>query len=97
MAQKKYGHWIKPIPSFRDYGQGQYRQGTEMDRKFFGFDLHVKLGTFYNSCNMEPFQTQVCDYDQIMVWMGTDRTGRVLHRRGKRQAPHYNFNGRFHS
>jgi hypothetical protein len=72
MAQKKYGHWIKPIPAFRDYGQGQYRQGTEMDRKFFGFDLHVKLGTFYNSCNMEPFQTQVCDYDQIMVWMGTD-------------------------
>jgi len=72
MAKTKYGHLIKTIPAFRDYGQGYYRQGTEMGREFFGYDLHVKLGTFYNSGIIQPYQTQVCDYDQIMIWMGTD-------------------------
>jgi hypothetical protein len=68
----KYGHWIKPIPAFKDFGQGSYRQGVEMDREFFGFDLNVRMGAFYNSGKLEPFQTQVCDYDQMMIWMGTD-------------------------
>jgi hypothetical protein len=72
MPQKKYSHWVKTIPSFKDYDQGNYRQGTEMNREFFGFDLNVKLGTYYNSGILEPFQTQVCDYDQMMIWIGSD-------------------------
>jgi len=72
MAQTKYGHLVKSIPPFKDYGPGFYRQGTEMSGKFFGYDLNFRYGTFYNSGNIEPFQTQVCRYDQIMLWMGTN-------------------------
>src|SRR3989304_8385754 len=72
MEQTKYGHLIKSIPPFTDYGQGSYRQGTEMNGKFFGYDLNLKYGTFYNSGNLEPLQTQVCDYDQMLIWMGTN-------------------------
>jgi len=72
MAQTKYGHWIKTIPPLRDYGQGNYRQGTEMDSEFFGYDLNVRLGTYYNSGILQPSRTQACDYDQMMIWMGTD-------------------------
>jgi ferredoxin len=68
----KYGHLIKPIPPFEDYGQGSYRQGTEMNGNFFGYDLNVRYGTFYDSGILEPNQTQVSDYDQYMVWMGAD-------------------------
>ncbi|HUT67501.1 MAG TPA: hypothetical protein VMW86_02990 [Dehalococcoidales bacterium] len=72
MAQTKYGHLVKSIPPFKDYAQGSYRQGAEMNGKFFGYDLNLKYGTFYNSGNLEPYQTQVCNYDQIMIWMGTN-------------------------
>ncbi|MBN2038922.1 MAG: hypothetical protein JW864_02705 [Spirochaetes bacterium] len=72
MAKTKYGHWIKPIPPFKDYGQGNFRQGTEMGKDFFGYDFNVKIGTFYNSGILQPEQTQVCDYDQMMIWIGTD-------------------------
>ena len=72
MVQTKYGHLIKSIPPFKDYGQGSYRQGTEMNGKLLGYDLNIKYGTFYNSGNLEPFRTQVCDYNQILIWMGTN-------------------------
>ncbi|MBN1190665.1 MAG: hypothetical protein JXA46_13005 [Dehalococcoidales bacterium] len=72
MAQTKYGHLVKTIPPFKDYGPGSYRQGTEMDGKFFGYDLNLRYGTFHNSGNILPCRTQVCDYDQMMVWMGTN-------------------------
>jgi hypothetical protein len=72
MAQTKYGHLVKSIPPFKDNGQGSYRQGTEMNGKFLGYDLNLRYGTFYNSGNLQPFETQVCDYDQILIWMGTN-------------------------
>jgi hypothetical protein len=72
MAQTKYGHLVKSIPPFKDNGQGFYRQGTEMNGKFLGYDLNLRYGTFYNSGNLQPFETQVCDYDQILIWMGTN-------------------------
>jgi hypothetical protein len=72
MAQTKYGHLMKTIPPFKDYGPGSYRQGTELNGKFFGYDLNLRYGTFYNSGRLLPDQTQVCDYDQMMIWMGTD-------------------------
>jgi hypothetical protein len=72
MAQLKYGHLMKTIPPFKDYGPGSYRQGTEMNGKFLGYDLNIKYGTFYNSGNFLPYQTQVCDYDQMMIWIGAD-------------------------
>jgi hypothetical protein len=72
MTQTKYGHLVKSIPPFKDNGQGFYRQGTEMNGKFLGYDLNLRYGTFYNSGNLQPFETQVCDYDQILIWMGTN-------------------------
>ena len=70
--QTKYDHLIKTIPLFKDYGQGSYRQGTEMNGNFFGYDLNVRYGTFHDSGMLEPYQTQVSDYDQYMVWIGAD-------------------------
>jgi hypothetical protein len=77
----KYGHWIKPIPAFKDFGQGSYRQGVEMDREFFGFDLNVRMGAFYNSGKLEPFQTQVCDYSERIAAYAHDHRahGSTLH------------------
>ena len=73
MVQKEFGHLIKTIPPFKDYGPGFFRQGTEMNGKFFGFDLNVRYGTFYNAGKLDPFrETQVCDYDQIMLWVGSN-------------------------
>ena len=68
MAQLKYAHLMKTIPPFKNYGPGSYRQGTEMNGKFLGYDLNIRYGTFYNSGNFLPYQTQVCDYDQMMMF-----------------------------
>ena len=72
MAKKEFEHLVKTIPPFKDYGPGFFRQGTEMNGKFFGYDLNVRYGTFYNAGKLDPFrETQVCDYDQVMLWAGT--------------------------
>jgi hypothetical protein len=71
MAQLKFTHLVKTIPAFKDHGPGAYRQSTEMNGKFFGYDLNVRYGTFFNSGKFLPYQTQVADYDQAMIWMGT--------------------------
>lgn len=70
MADTKYGHWVKSFPAFKDYGHGSYRQATEANGEFLGYDLNIRYGTFYNSGVIQP-EAQVCDYDQVMVWMGT--------------------------
>ncbi len=73
MATTKYGHLVKPVPAFKDYGYGYYRQGVELTGKFLGYDLNLRYGTFYNSGDLAPFsETQVSEYDQEMIWMGTD-------------------------
>ena len=72
MAETKFGHLMKEIPAFKDYGAGYYRQGTEMDGSFFGYDLNVRYGTFYHAGKIQPYQTQVADYDQMFIFMGAD-------------------------
>jgi hypothetical protein len=71
MQPTSYGQFLKPIPPFQDYGSGYCRQGTEMDRYFFGYDLNVRYGSFHNSGKLFPYQTQVCDYDQTFLFIGT--------------------------
>lgn len=71
MTDTKYGHMVKKIPAFKDYGPGYYRQGIEMNGEFLGYDLNIRYGTFYNAGKLEPYQAQVCDYDQMMIFMGT--------------------------
>ncbi len=73
MAETKYGHLIKSL-SFQDYGPGLYRQGTEMNGEFLGYDVNVQYGTYWAAGKMgkEPFGSEVHDFDQVMIWMGTN-------------------------
>jgi hypothetical protein len=73
MAKPKYGHLIKNF-SFKDYGPGDFRQGTKMAGDFFGYDVCMEYGTFYAAGRMSktPNQAVAHDYDKVMIWMGTD-------------------------
>ena len=73
MAKTKYGEYVKNL-SFRDDGPGFYRQGTEMTGEFLGFDVHIQYGAYWTAGRMgkEPFDAEVHDFDQVMLWMGTD-------------------------
>ena len=73
MADSKYGHLIKPL-TFKDSGPGLTRQGTEMSGKMLGYDVNIQYGAYWSSGQMspEPYGPRVNDYDQVMVWIGTD-------------------------
>ncbi len=73
MAQAKYGHWIKPL-TFKDSGPGLSRQGAEMNGKFLGYDVNIQYGAYWATGKMgqAPHGPKVSDYDQVMVWIGTD-------------------------
>ncbi|MBN1177263.1 MAG: hypothetical protein JXA51_06245 [Dehalococcoidales bacterium] len=73
MAKTRYGHLIKNF-TFKDYGQGDYRQGTKMAGSFFGYDVCMEYGTYYAAGKMsKSYKDAVAhDYDQVMIWMGTD-------------------------
>src|SRR3989304_5660613 len=73
MAGTKFGHFIKEL-SFQDGGPGLYRQGTRMDSDFLGYDVCIEYGTFYaaGKIGRAPFEAETHDYDEVMVWMGTD-------------------------
>jgi hypothetical protein len=73
MAKTQYGHLIKSF-SFSDEGLGLCRQATEMNGEFLGYDLNIKYGTYWSAGRMgkEPYEPVVCDYDQVMIWMGAD-------------------------
>jgi len=40
MAATKYGHLMKNF-TFKDYGPGDYRQGTKMSSSFIGYDVCI--------------------------------------------------------
>ena len=73
MADTKYGQYVK-APSFKDYEQGGFRQGTIMDSEFLGFDVHIKYGAYWTAGRMgeEPYLPHVHDFDQVLFWAGTD-------------------------
>ena len=73
MAKTKYGDLIKNF-TFKDYGAGDYRQGTKMSGSFFGYDFCLEYGTYYVAGKMsKSYRDAVAhDYDQVMIWMGTD-------------------------
>jgi len=73
MAKSKYGHMIKDF-SFKDYGPGDFRQGTKMAGDFFGYDVCLEYGTYYSAGKMSntPKQAVSHTYDKVMIWMGTD-------------------------
>ncbi len=73
MAKTKYGHLVKSL-SFKDYGTGLYRQGTEMNGEFLGYDLNIQYGACWSAGKIgkEPYGAEVHDFDQVMIFMGTD-------------------------
>ena len=73
MAATKYGEYVKSL-SFKDYGMGGYRQGTVMGSGFLGLDVHVQYGAYWTAGRMgkEPYLPHVHDFDQIMLWLGSD-------------------------
>jgi hypothetical protein len=73
MAKTKFGHLIKEL-TFKDYGPGLARQGTEMNGKFLSYDVNIQYGTYWSAGKVgkAPFDAQVHDFDQVMIWMGLD-------------------------
>jgi hypothetical protein len=73
MAKTKYGHLIKEL-SFKDYGAGGLRQGTEMNGKFLGYDANIKYGAIWSAGKMggTPFLPEVHDFNQVIIFMGLD-------------------------
>ncbi len=73
MAKTKYGHLMKSL-SFKDYGPGLFRQGTEMNGKFLGYDVNIRYGSFWSAgkIGQAPYEAEVHDYDQVMIAMGLD-------------------------
>ncbi|OGO07517.1 MAG: hypothetical protein A2Y92_04115 [Chloroflexi bacterium RBG_13_57_8] len=73
MAKTKYGHLIKGL-SFKDYGPGLCRQGTEMNGDFLGYDVNIQYGVYWNAGKMgqAPYGAEAHDFDQIMIFMGLD-------------------------
>jgi len=73
MAKTKYGDYVKSL-TFKDYGPGLYRQGTEMNGAFLGYDVHMQYGTYWSAgrTGKEPSEAEVNDFDQVMLWMGAD-------------------------
>jgi hypothetical protein len=78
MAKTKYGHLIKSF-AFKDYGPGLFRQGTEMDSEFLGYDLNIRYGSLWSAgkIGQAPYDAEVHDYDQVMIAMGLTPTTRV--------------------
>ena len=46
MANTKYGHYFKSL-SFKDYGHGDFRQGTKITSDYLGLDVCVEFGAYW--------------------------------------------------
>lgn len=73
MAGTKYGHYMQPL-TFRDYGPGLCRQGTEMDGELLGYDVNIQYGAYWSAgkTGSPPGKPVKHDYDQVMIFMGAD-------------------------
>jgi hypothetical protein len=72
-AAAKYANLVKEIP-FKDYDEGGFRQGTVLDKKWHGFDVHVKYGAYWTAGKMgqAPFTPHVHDFNQVLLFAGSD-------------------------
>src|SRR4030042_5715931 len=73
MDKTRFGHLIKGL-SFKDYGPGLVRQGTEMNGKFLGYDVNIQYGAYWSAGKMgkPPYIAEAHDFDQVNIWMGLD-------------------------
>jgi hypothetical protein len=72
MSETKYGNYIKKL-NFKD-SDGLFRQVTQISGEPWDLDFHIRYGTYIAAGNMgvEPDKAHSHDFDQIMVWIGTD-------------------------
>ena len=42
----KYDNFAKAVP-FQDFSENGFRRGAVLDKKWLGFDVHVKYGTYW--------------------------------------------------
>jgi hypothetical protein len=72
MAASKYGQYVKSL-SFQYDGPGGFRQGTVMDSKFLGLDVHISYGAYWTAGKMNKTQfPHTHNFDQMMFFLGTD-------------------------
>ena len=72
-AKNKYDHLVRSIP-IKDYHEGGFRQGVELDKKWLGFDVHIKYGCYWTAGRMgkAPYTPHAHDFDQVLLFAGSD-------------------------
>jgi hypothetical protein len=73
MPRNKYSKYVK-ILEFKESRPDFYRQGLKLGPDFFGFDIHLKLGTYATpgKIGRNPGKPHVHNFDQVMIWIGVD-------------------------
>jgi len=72
-AGMKYDNLVKAIP-VKNYDEGGFRQGVELDKDWLGFDVHIKYGTYRmaGKIGREPYVPHAHDFDQVLLFAGSD-------------------------
>jgi hypothetical protein len=72
-AAMKYDNQAKAIP-FQDFNENGFRRGAILDKKWLGFDVHIKYGSYWLAGRMgkEPYTPHVHDFDQVLLFAGSD-------------------------
>ena len=73
MAKRKYEHLVKTL-QYQNYEKGPIRQGLDLTSAYLGIDACIKYGAcwFAGRLGHEPYQPHVHDFDQVMLFLGTD-------------------------
>jgi hypothetical protein len=73
VTAKKYANLVKSIP-FKEYEEGGFREGTELNKEWLGFDVAVKYGSYWTAGKIgkEPYTPHVHDFDQVLLFAGSD-------------------------
>jgi len=73
MPAKKYANLVKNVP-IKEYREGGFRAGAELDKEWLGFDVHIKYGAYWTAGRMgkEPYTPHVHDFDQVLLFAGSD-------------------------
>lgn len=69
----KYDNYVKEVP-IKEINEGGFRQGAVLDKKWLGFDVHVKYGAYTVAGRMggKPDTPHVHDFNQVILFAGSD-------------------------
>jgi hypothetical protein len=75
MSEVKYDHLVKSLP-FKNFEEGGIRQGSELTSQWLDLPVNIRYGTYWTAGKMGSGNARphVHDYDQVMMWFGSDRT-----------------------